>query len=72
MPVSATNTFDNTGSRYNISAVVTNGVFDEQKYQQYSPVYLSATFAINYCLSLASFTAIVVHTYCMFHTFLAV
>lgn len=61
--MSSSRTFDNTGNRYQILTVVTDGIFDEQKYRDYSPVYMSATFAINYCLALAGFTAVVVHTY---------
>jgi len=34
--------------------VVTDGLFDVEKYRNYSPVFLSATFIINYCLSFAS------------------
>lgn len=63
MPISAISAFDNTGARYDIRAIVTNGLFDEEKYRNYSPVFLSATFAVNYCLALAGFTSVAVHTY---------
>ncbi|KAF4626165.1 hypothetical protein G7Y89_g11996 [Cudoniella acicularis] len=36
---------------------------DPQKYAEYSPLFLSTTFAIGYGLSFASMTAVVVHTY---------
>lgn len=34
-----------------------------EKYRNYSPVFLSASFIMNYCLSLAALTAVVTHTY---------
>lgn len=63
MPISASGTFDNTGAKYQIKAVITDGLFDSEKYAAYSPIFMSATFAVNYCLALAGFTAVVVHTY---------
>jgi OPT family oligopeptide transporter len=64
MPISVVSTFDNTGSPYNISAVITNGVFDEQKYRQYSPIYLSTSFVLAYCSFFAVLSSVLVHTYC--------
>jgi OPT oligopeptide transporter protein len=71
MPISSSTTFDNTGSVYNISAVVTNGEFDVQKYRQYSPVLMSATFVITYFGSFATFTSALTHTYRMCLVFTA-
>lgn len=56
-------TYDNTGMPYNVTAVLTNGLFDELKYQAYSPIYISASFAVSYGVQFASFLAVVVHTF---------
>lgn len=63
LPVNSPRTFTNTGAPYDITQVVTNGLFDVEKYRNYSPVFLSATFVMNYCLGLAALTAVVTHTY---------
>ena len=64
MPISAYDSFDNTGVSYDASRIVTNGRFDVEKYRAYSPLYLSSTFAISYGVSFAAFTAVIVHTIC--------
>ena len=57
MPISSTHSFDNTGSSYNVSRIISDGsTFDEEKYKAYSPLFLSTTFAISYGLSFASIT----------------
>ena len=38
-----------------------NFSFDEQKYKNYSPMFLAPTFALNYGLSFAALTAVIVH-----------
>ena len=53
----------NTRLPYNITQVVTGGLFDVEKYHNYSPVFLSALLIVNYCLSLAALTAVVTHTH---------
>ncbi|KAF8559373.1 OPT oligopeptide transporter [Imleria badia] len=63
LPMSASIAFDNTGMAYNASQVVTNGIFDIAKYEAYSPAFLSATLAIAYGVSFASFTSVIVHTF---------
>lgn len=63
MPISSSETYDNTGMPYNVTRVLTNGIFDEAKYQAYSPLYISATFAVSYGVQFAGFLAIVVHTF---------
>jgi len=62
-PISSSQTYTNTGAPFDPLEVVTNGLFDVEKYRNYSPVFLSATFIVNYCLSFASLTAVVTHTY---------
>lgn len=56
MPISSTGSFDNTGSPYNVTQILTEGTFDEEKYKGYSPLFLSTTFALSYGLSFASVT----------------
>lgn len=62
--------FDNTGSRYQPKAVITDGVFDPEKYKEYSPLFMSATLTMAYGISFASFAAVWVHTFCMSYSFL--
>jgi OPT family oligopeptide transporter len=59
--------FDNTGSQYNLSAIVTNNAFDQAKYEQYSPLFLPITYAISYGTIFAIYPAILVHTYLWYH-----
>ena len=49
---------------YNISAVITpDGLFDENLYKAYSPLYMSATLQLAYGTQFAVITAVVVHTF---------
>jgi hypothetical protein len=61
MPISTPTLFDNTGMRYDPTAIINNGSFDVEKYRVYSPVFLSTNFIISYGLCFASFTAALVH-----------
>jgi OPT family oligopeptide transporter len=63
MPASVFLTFDNTGAPYNISAVVTNGIFDQAKFEKYSPMFLPITYAVSYGTIFATFPALLVHTF---------
>ena len=64
-PVSGYTTFDNTGAPYNASAIVgPTGLFDEQAYVNYSPVFMPITLALAYGVSFGSFTSVLVHTFC--------
>ncbi|CAK5284572.1 unnamed protein product [Mycena citricolor] len=67
MPISTSGSYDNTGSPYNVTAILNDqGTFDEAKYQAYSPLYLSTTFALAYGLSFASITATITHAFLFF------
>lgn len=62
MVVQSSSAFDNTGAVYDVSKILTEDlVFDEQKYREYSPLYLSTQFAIAYGLSFAAVAAVIVH-----------
>ena len=63
MPISSSLTYDNTGMPYNVTAVLTNNTFDEEKYKAYSPMYISASFAVSYGAQFAAFLAVIVHTF---------
>ena len=57
LPISSDSSYDNTGAAYNVSRIVTpEGTFDYEKYKNYSPLFLSTTFALSYGLSFASVT----------------
>jgi hypothetical protein len=62
MPISSGGSFDNTGTKYNVTRILTaDATFDEESYKAYSPLFLSTTFAISYGLSFASITATITH-----------
>lgn len=55
--------YDNTGADYNVSKILSpSGTLDPALYANYSPPYLSATFAFVYGLSFASITTVLVHS----------
>ncbi|RDX46406.1 small oligopeptide transporter [Lentinus brumalis] len=62
MPISALGPFDNTGRPYNLTRILNpDSTFNLQAYKEYSPLFLSSTFAISYGLAFASITATIVH-----------
>ncbi|KAI0710524.1 small oligopeptide transporter [Earliella scabrosa] len=62
MPISALGPFDNTGKPYNLSRILyPDATFNVEAYKDYSPLFLSATFAISYGLAFASISATLVH-----------
>ncbi|KAF8898456.1 OPT oligopeptide transporter [Infundibulicybe gibba] len=65
-PMSAYTSWDNTASPYSPTAIITNGVFDVEKYKAYSPLYMSVTLILAYGISFASFAAVFVHTFLWF------
>ncbi|KAL0578485.1 hypothetical protein V5O48_003534, partial [Marasmius crinis-equi] len=66
MPISSSGSFDNTGFPYNVSAIITDGKFDVEKYRQYSPLFIPATLIFAYALAFGSMTAVIVHTFLWF------
>ncbi|SCU94224.1 LANO_0E06106g1_1 [Lachancea nothofagi CBS 11611] len=67
LPISDSSSYDRFQNVYQVKKIVTeNLTFNQEAYEAYSPLYLSASFAISYGLSFASITAIVVHT-ALFH-----
>jgi hypothetical protein len=62
LPLITSVTYDNTQSRYQVSRILgENFTFDLAKYQDYSPLFLSPSLALNYGLSFAALTASFVH-----------
>lgn len=63
LPMSDSSSYDNTGSTYNVSKILTSEYeLDEQAYRNYSPLFLSTTFAISYGISFATVISLIVHT----------
>jgi len=64
LPLVSSHSFDNTGNRYNVSQIINDdSSFNLEAYKAYSPLFLSASFAIAYGLSFASITATLTHTF---------
>ncbi|KAI0759419.1 small oligopeptide transporter [Trametes elegans] len=73
MPISALGPYDNRGQPYNVSRILNpDSTFNEEAYRNYSPLFLSATFAISYGLAFASITATIVHAALYFRKPIAV
>lgn len=63
LPISDSNSYDNTASPYNVSRILNpDYTFNLQAYQEYSPLFLSTTFMLCYGLSFATIVAVIVHT----------
>jgi hypothetical protein len=63
LPISDSATYDNTGARYNTTRVLTaDGRLNATAYAEYSPLFLSTTFAMAYGMSFAAISSLVVHT----------
>ncbi|KAH8737962.1 OPT oligopeptide transporter protein-domain-containing protein [Ilyonectria robusta] len=64
LPMSDSSTYDNTGANYNTTRILTpEFTLDEEAYKNYSPLFISTTFAMSYGLSFAAISSLVVYTY---------
>ncbi|KAK7534816.1 small oligopeptide transporter, OPT family [Phyllosticta citribraziliensis] len=64
MPLSGSDSYDNTGSSYNVTKIIdAKANFLEDNYKAYSPVFLPATFALSYGVSFAVMSCLPVHTF---------
>ncbi|KAF4444589.1 Sexual differentiation process isp4 [Fusarium acutatum] len=64
LPMSDSSTYDNMGNSYNTTRILTKDFrLDEEEYKNYSPLFISTTFAISYGLSFAAISSLVVYTY---------
>jgi hypothetical protein len=62
-PISGSNPYDRLGQVYNITRVLTSDYrFDPVAYNEYSPLFLPATFAMTYLAAFALLPCIIVHT----------
>ncbi|KAI5989473.1 OPT oligopeptide transporter protein-domain-containing protein [Pisolithus marmoratus] len=67
LPMSTRTPYDNTGAAYNISRIINaDASFNITAYQEYSPIFLSTTFALSYGLSFASITSTLMHAFLFF------
>ncbi|KAG9259221.1 OPT oligopeptide transporter protein-domain-containing protein [Emericellopsis atlantica] len=65
MPIISTAVFDNTGSLYNVTRILTpEFVFDREAYQDYSRVFLPVTYMLSYGVQFAGLAALLTHTAC--------
>ncbi|PWY74905.1 small oligopeptide transporter [Aspergillus eucalypticola CBS 122712] len=63
LPISDSNSYDNTGAQYNVSRIMNSDfTLNVQAYKEYSPLFLSTTFSLCYGLSFATIIAILIHT----------
>lgn len=64
LPMSDSNTYDNTGAPYNTSRVLNaDFTLNREAYENYSPLFISTTFAMSYGLSFAAISSLIVYTY---------
>ncbi|KAI7350626.1 small oligopeptide transporter, OPT family, partial [Hortaea werneckii] len=64
LPMMTADVYDRTGAAYDVSKVLSDTrTIDATKYAEYSPPYLSATFAFVYGLSFAAVTSVITHVY---------
>ncbi|KAF7791994.1 hypothetical protein EIP86_003021 [Pleurotus ostreatoroseus] len=67
MPMSSRTSYDNTGNPYDVSLILNEDTtLNLMRYDGYSPLFLSTTFAMSYGLSFASITATITHTFLYF------
>ena len=62
MPMVLPFPFNNKGSIYRVTNIITDGVFDQAKYAEYGPPLLPLGFALSYGFAFATFSAVIVHT----------
>ncbi|RKP28914.1 small oligopeptide transporter, partial [Metschnikowia bicuspidata] len=69
LPFSSSSSYDRYQQTYNVLRVINTSTltFDEEAYKNYSPLFISPTFAMAYGLSFASIIATLMHTIC-FHS----
>ncbi|KAF9435350.1 hypothetical protein BGZ76_006458 [Entomortierella beljakovae] len=60
-PILSAELFQENGSYYNVSAVMTDHVLDEEKYLTYGPLRMDSFFALTYGVGFAGLTATLVH-----------
>ncbi|KAF5674560.1 sexual differentiation process isp4 [Fusarium heterosporum] len=62
LPVNSNRVFDNFGALYNVSAILDErGIFDPEKYEMYSPAFLTAAHLGSYVFFFAIYTAAIAY-----------
>jgi len=62
LPISDNHNYDNTGAVYDTSKILTpDFTFNQTAYEEYSPLFLPATFTMSYAMSFAALIATVTH-----------
>ncbi|KAF5001482.1 hypothetical protein FGRMN_1013 [Fusarium graminum] len=62
LPVNSNRVFDHFGELYNVSAILDeHGIFDPEKYDMYSPAFLTAAHLGSYVLFFAIYTATITY-----------
>jgi len=61
LPINDNHTFDNTGARFNVTKILTDGRLDDAKYQQYSQPWVSAGFITSFFWYFALYGASELH-----------
>lgn len=62
-PITASTPYDKFGRVYNVSRVLTpEDRFNQTAYEEYSPLYMPATYAMTYLLAFTLSTCVIVHT----------
>ena len=63
LPISGSSPYDRFGQIYNITRVLTSDYqFDPVAYDEYSPLFLPATFSVAYLVGFALLPCIIIHT----------
>ncbi|KAI4102093.1 MAG: hypothetical protein LQ339_004766 [Xanthoria mediterranea] len=67
LPILSSSVFDNTGKPYDVGRILTpDFLFDRDKFEAYSNVYLPITYALAYGIQFAGLSALVTHTACWY------
>lgn len=62
--ISANAAYDNTGASYNTTRIIgSEGVFNEEAYKAYSPIFLPTTFAICFGVAFSLLTCLPIYTF---------
>ena len=65
--ISSRTSFDRFGQTYDVTRIINeDSTLNVAKYEAYSPLFLSTTFALSYGLSFASITSTLMHTFLYF------
>ena len=68
MPLSGSDSYDNTGAVYNATRIVDSaGNFLPKAYEEYSPIFMPVTFALGYGISFAIMSCVPVHIFLYYH-----